>query len=304
MICYVGLGSNLGERRRTLRRAIERVKKIPAVKLLRVSSFYETEPWGVVDQPNFLNAAIKISAPLEPLELLDELQRIELEFGRVRCEHWGARTLDLDILLIEGREISSERLTVPHKFLFERDFALVPLKEIFPALKCKLHGEKISRVNGSPIDFKFKLIACVDRNFGLGMNGKLLFRIPADLKNFRRLTLGRTIIFGRKTLETFPNAQPLDGRRNIILSRTPKKIFGAEVVGGLDELFDTLDIADENFVIGGAEIFNELIPCAAEIFLTVVDAEVQADAFFPTVDEFILRDVKIFDGFEFRRYTR
>ncbi len=304
MICYVGLGSNLGERQQTLRRAIERVKNIPTGKLLRVSSFYETEPWGVVDQPNFLNAAIKISTELEPLELLDELQRIEFEFGRVRRKHWGARTLDLDILLIEGREISSERLTVPHKFLFERDFALIPLKEIFPALKCKLHGEKISRVNGSPIDFNFKLIACVDKNFGLGMNGKLLFRIPADLKNFRRLTLGHTIIFGRKTLETFPNAQPLDGRRNIILSRSTKKIFGAEVVGSLEELFNTLNIAEENFVIGGSEIFSELIPYATEIFLTVVDAEVQADVFFPNVDEFILRDVKIFDGFEFRRYSR
>ena len=116
MICYIGLGANLGERQLTLRRAIERVKKIPAVKLLRVSSFYESEPWGVVNQPNFINAAIKISTELEPLTLLDELQRIESELGRVRREHWDARTIDLDILLIEGREISCERLTVPHKF--------------------------------------------------------------------------------------------------------------------------------------------------------------------------------------------
>lgn len=304
MICYVGLGSNLGERQKTLRRAIERVKKIPAVKLLRVSSFYETEPWGVINQPNFLNAAIKISAELEPLELLDELQRIESEFGRVRRERWGARTLDLDILLIEGREFFSERLTVPHKFLFERDFALVPLTEIFPTLNCKLRGDKIFRVNGSPTDFKFKLVACVDKNFGLGCGGKLLFKIPADLKNFRRLTLGHTIIFGRRTLETFPNGRPLDGRRNILLSRSLEKISGAEIVGSVEELFDVLDATEKNFVIGGEKIFNELIPYATEIFLTFVNAEVQADTFFPSVDEFVLRNVKIFDGFEFRRYTR
>lgn len=302
MIYYLGLGGNLGERELTLRRAIERVKKIPSVKLLRVSSFYETEPWGVVDQPKFLNAAIKISAELEPLELLDELQRIELELGRVRREHWGARTIDIDILLAD-REIFSERLTVPHSFLFERDFALVPLKEIFPTFDCKLRGDKILRVTGSPTDFKFKLVACVDKNFGLGYGGKLLFSIPTDLKNFRRLTLNHTIIFGRRTLETFPNRQPLDGRRNIILSRTLEKISGAEVVGGIEELFNTLDAAQDNFVIGGEEIFNELIPYAAEIFLTVVNAEVQADAFFPSIDEFILHDVKIFDGFEFRRYS-
>ena len=304
MICYVGLGGNLGERQRTLRRAIERVKKIPAVKLLRVSSFYESEPWGVEGQPNFLNAAIKISTTLEPSELLDELQRIESELGRVRLEHWGARTIDLDILLIEGHEIFSERLTVPHKFLFARDFALIPLAEIFPMLEFKLHGDKISRVEGSPIDFNFKLAACVDKNFGLGREGKLLFRIPADLKNFRRLTLNHTIIFGRKTLETFPNRQPLDSRRNIILSRTLKNFSGAEVVADVEELFDTLTTSEENFVVGGAEIFNELIPYATEIFLTVVNASVQADAFFPPVDEFVLRDVKTFDGFEFRRYTR
>lgn len=303
MICYLGLGSNLGDRELTLRRAIELIKKIPAVKLLRVSSFYETAPWGVKDQPNFINAAIKISAELEPLDLLDELQRIELELGRVRRQRWGARTIDIDILLIDGREIFSERLTVPHKFLFERDFALVPLKEIFPTLDCKLNGDKISRVKGSPMDFQFKLIACVDKNFGIGRGGKLLFHIPEDLKNFRRLTLNHTIIFGRRTLETFPHGRPLDGRRNIILSRSREKIFDAEVVGNLEELFSALDIAEENFVIGGEQIFNELIAYASEIFLTVVDTQVAADTFFPPVDEFILRGVETFDGFEFRRYS-
>ena len=333
MIFYLGLGSNLGEREKTLRRAIERVKKISGVKLLRVSSFYESDPWGVENQPNYINAAIKISTTLEPLALLDELQRIESDLGRIRREHWGARTIDIDI--IYGAEISHERLTVPHKFLFERDFALIPLAEIFPSLEFKLHGDKVFKVAGSPIDFNFKLVACVDKNFGLGYKNKLLFKIPADLKNFRALTLNHTIIYGRKTLETFPNQKPLDGRRNIILSRT-KKISGAEVVGSVEKLFDVLDAAEENFiidggnvtlhptgalksstnevnlraqanknfVIGGAEIFNELVPYAAEIFLTVVDAEVEADKFFPNVDEFKICSVKNFGDFEFRKYTR
>ena len=156
--------------------------------------------------------------------------------------------------MIEGREIFSERLTVPHKFLFERDFALVPLKEIFPTFDCKFHGDKIFRVTGSPIDFKLKLIACVDKNFGLGNDGKLLFKIPADLKNFRHLTLNHTIIYGRKTLETFPNRQPLDGRRNIILSRTLEKVSGAEVVASVEELFNVLNISADNFVIGGGNV--------------------------------------------------
>ena len=303
MIYYVGLGGNLGERELTLRRAIERVKNLPNVKLLRVSSFYESEPWGVTNQPNFINAAIKISSELEPLALLDELQRIELDFGRVRLQRWAARTLDLDILLAE-REISCERLTVPHPLLFERDFALVPLKEICPSLNVKLHGDKVSRVEGSPVDFKLKLVACVEKNFGLGMNGQLLFRIPEDLKRFRKLTLDRTIVFGRKTLATFPNQRPLERRRNILLSRSVEELSGVEVVGSVEELFNVLDASEETFVVGGAQVYDELIPYAAEIFLTVVDAEVQADVFFPNVDEFIMRDVETFGGFEFRRYTR
>ena len=310
MIYYLGLGANLGAREKTLRRAIEFIKKIPAVKLLRVSSFYETEAWGVVNQPDFINAAIKISTELEPLALLDELQRIEIALGRVRREHWGARTIDIDILFIEGREISCERLTVPHKFLFERDFALVPLKEIFPSLNCNLRGDKVNRVAGSPIDFKFKLVACVDKNFGLGYKNRLLFKIPADLKNFRALTLNHTVIFGRKTLATFPNQKPLDNRRNIILSRSLEGLTGLEVVGSVEELFNILDAAEENFVIGGAEVFNELIPYAAEIFLTIVNTETQADVFFPNIDEFTLTDTKPLriTNYElriaFRRYTR
>ena len=302
MIYYLGLGANLGGRELTLRRAIERVKKIPAVELKRVSSFYESEPWGVVNQPNYINAAIKIATELDPLDLLDELQRIESELGRVRREHWGARTIDIDILY--GAEVSHVRLTVPHKFLFARDFALIPLKEICPKFDCNLRGDKVVRVPGSPIDFKLKLVACVDKGFGLGKGGKLLFRIPADLKNFRRLTLGHAIIYGRKTLETFPNRQPLDGRRNIILSRTLDGLSGAQVVGSVEELFNVLNAAEDNFVIGGEQVFNELIAYAAELFLTVVDAKAQADTFFPNVDDFTLTDKKTFDGFEFRRYTR
>ena len=305
MIVYLGLGSNLGEREKNLRRAIECIKKIPAVKLLRVSSFYESEPWGVENQPNYINAAIKISSALKPFALLDELQRIEIELGRIRREHWGARTIDIDILFIEGQTISSERLTVPHKYLFDRDFALIPLAKIFPSLEFNWHGDKVSICAGSPIDFNFKIVACVDKNFGLGYKNNLLFKIPADLKNFRALTLNHTIIFGRKTLETFPNQQPLDGRRNIILSRTLKNLSGAEVVGSVEELFDKISPAEKNFVIGGAQIFNELIPYATEIFLTVVNAETQADVFLPKIfEEFTLTSAQIFNGYEFRSYKR
>jgi len=305
MNAYLGLGANLGDRVKTIRLAIERVKNLSNVKLLRVSSFYETAAWGVTNQPDFINAAVKIRTTLSPLELLDELQKIELELGRIRTERWAARTIDIDILLIDGAEIDSPRLTVPHKFLYERDFAMVPLAEISP-LKFNLRGDDIQKVFGSPIDFKLKCIACVDKNFGLGYKGALLFKIDEDLKNFHRLTLNHTVIYGRKTLLTLPNGKPLDSRRNIIFSRGLQEIDGAEIVHNVTELWELLSVDEENFVIGGAEIFNELLPYATELYLTVVDAEKISDVKFPSIDEFNLIDAKSFDGknFEFRKYVR
>ena len=292
MIAYLGLGANLGDRVKNLRIAIERVKKIYNVELLRVSSFYETSAWGVTNQPDFINAAIKIRTTLEPLELLDELHKIETDIEITRHEHWASRLIDIDILLIEGMKINSERLTVPHKFLYERDFVKVPLAEISP-LKFNLRGDRVQKISGSPIDFNFKLIACVDKNFGLGYKGELLFRIKEDLKNFRKLTLNQTVIYGRRTLNTLPNCKPLDSRRNIILSRTIENISDAQIVHSIENLWNKLGNREKgvgnnyalNFVIGGAEIFSELLPYATEIYLTVVDEEKISDVKFPDIDE-------------------
>lgn len=304
MIYWLGLGANLGERKKNFYAAFEQIKKIRGVKLLRVSSFYETAAWGVTNQPNFINAALKISAELEPLKLLDELQKIEINLGRVRKEHWGARTIDIDILLIDGLKINCERLTVPHKFLYERDFALIPLSEILPALEFTLHGDKVKKIAGSPADFKLKAVACVDKNFGIGYKNNLLFKIPADLKNFRALTLNNVVIYGRKTLATLPNEKPLHSRRNIIFSRTLKNIPNAEIVSSVENLWEVLRVEDKNFVIGGAEIFAELLPYAAEIFLSVVDSEKPADKFFPPFAEFKLVETKNFSEFKILRYAK
>jgi len=304
MICYLGLGANLGDKKKNLYAALEQIKKIPGVKILRVSSFYETAAWGVTNQPNFINAAVKISVELSPLALLDELQRIEKNLGRVRKEHWGARTIDIDILLIDGLQINSERLTVPHKFLYERDFVLVPLSEILPALEFTLHGDTVKKITGSPADFNLKIIACVDKNFGIGYKNNLLFKIPDDLKNFRELTLNNVVIYGRKTLETLPNSQPLPSRRNIIFSRTLDKIQNAEIVSSIENLWQVLKIEDKNFVIGGAEIFAELLPYAAEIFLSVVETEKPADKFFPNFEDFKLIDTKNFSEFKILHYMK
>jgi 2-amino-4-hydroxy-6-hydroxymethyldihydropteridine diphosphokinase len=137
---YVGLGANLGDRRRALRRALELLAADPDVEVVAVSAFRETEPVGLVDQPRFLNAAAALETPLAPRELLDRLLGVERELGRARGERWGPRTIDLD-LLVHGDEVVDEPgLSVPHPRVHERRFALEPLAELAPDLVVPGHG--------------------------------------------------------------------------------------------------------------------------------------------------------------------
>lgn len=111
---YIGLGSNLAEPLRQLQAALAAIAELPHSQLVTTSSFYASDPLGPPDQPRYVNAVAALDTELAPLELLDALQRIEQEQGRVRkAERWGPRTLDLDILLFGNRLLSEERLTVP-----------------------------------------------------------------------------------------------------------------------------------------------------------------------------------------------
>jgi 2-amino-4-hydroxy-6-hydroxymethyldihydropteridine diphosphokinase len=130
---FVGLGSNLGDRERNLREAVERLRKIGVVRL---STLRDTDPVGVADQPNFLNAVAELSSELPARELLDRLLEIERELGRDRAKEgrWGPRTIDLDLLLYGDEVIDEPGLTLPHPRLAERRFVLEPLHELAPEL--------------------------------------------------------------------------------------------------------------------------------------------------------------------------
>lgn len=135
-ICYIAIGSNLSDPVSQAKVAIEALKTLPMSELLACSSLYSSTPMGPQDQPDYINAVAKISTELTPLELLDCTQTIELEQGRVRKdERWGPRTLDLDIILYGNEVIDSERLTVPHYGMKQREFVLYPLMEIAPNLQ-------------------------------------------------------------------------------------------------------------------------------------------------------------------------
>ncbi len=130
-------------------------------------------------------------------------------------------------------------------------------------------------------------IVAVDRNWGIGNKGSLLVSIPGDHKMFRQETMGKTLIYGRKTLETFPMARPLDKRRNIILSANPGfAVDGAEVVHSVEELLELLKDEDPDslMVIGGATVYKELLPYCTTVHVTQIDYEYEADAFFPNLE--------------------
>jgi 2-amino-4-hydroxy-6-hydroxymethyldihydropteridine diphosphokinase len=129
---YIGLGSNLGDRKANLAAAARALEQAPGIHRLRLSRLIDTAPVGKTDQPRFLNAVAQVRTTLAARELLELLLAIEARLGRVRGERWGPRTVDLDLLLY-GREIIREPdLTVPHPRLHERTFVLGPLAEIAP----------------------------------------------------------------------------------------------------------------------------------------------------------------------------
>jgi 2-amino-4-hydroxy-6-hydroxymethyldihydropteridine diphosphokinase len=130
-VAYLGLGSNLEDPERQVRRAIDRLATIPSSRLLRASRLYRTAPWGRADQPAFVNAAASIATRLAPRELLNALLAIEREQGRHRDgTRWGPRVLDLDILLFGDLRVDEPGLAIPHPHIAERAFVLLPLADL------------------------------------------------------------------------------------------------------------------------------------------------------------------------------
>ncbi len=159
---YLGLGSNVGERRENLQAAVELLWAHDVVPLAS-SSVYETEPVGeVLDQPEFLNACVRVETELDPEDLLDACKAVEQALGRVATVRHGPRPIDVDVLLLGSLEYASERLTLPHREVTSRRFVLVPLLELAPELEvpgfgraagalARIEGQEV-RTAGPPLD--------------------------------------------------------------------------------------------------------------------------------------------------------
>ncbi|HMA37806.1 MAG TPA: 2-amino-4-hydroxy-6-hydroxymethyldihydropteridine diphosphokinase [Chloroflexia bacterium] len=132
-LVYLSLGSNLGDRTAHLRQGLAALPAATGGRLLRVSRLYETAPWGISDQPAFLNLALALETALAPAALLAAVKRLEAQVGRTAGPRWGPRLLDIDILLYDALTIDEPDLTIPHPCMLERRFVLQPLADIWPA---------------------------------------------------------------------------------------------------------------------------------------------------------------------------
>ena len=141
-VAYIGLGANLGEREATLREALARLGGADGIRVVAVSSFRETDPVGLLEQPRFLNAAAALETTLSPRALLDTLLAVERALGRDRASEarWGPRTIDLDLLLYGDLVLDEPGLELPHPRLHERAFALEPLLDLDPGLEIPGRG--------------------------------------------------------------------------------------------------------------------------------------------------------------------
>lgn len=128
----IGLGSNLGNKRQNLSIARNLIEDLPEVELVKISSCYLTSPWGKINQADFVNQVMAIDTTLPALVLLHRLLNIEIKMGRQRYEKWGPRIIDLDILVYGDEVIDSDELKIPHPYMHERLFVLIPLMEIEP----------------------------------------------------------------------------------------------------------------------------------------------------------------------------
>ncbi len=152
MKAYIGLGSNLADPQAQVYTAIEALRALPNITVVKRSSLYMSPPMGPQDQPDYINAVIEIETELSAHKLLDQLQTIEQQQGRIRNRHWGERTIDLDLLLYGQQVIDDERLQIPHLGIALRAFVLYPLAEIAPELMIPNMGRIEQLVKQCPLD--------------------------------------------------------------------------------------------------------------------------------------------------------
>ena len=140
---YLSAGSNVGDKISYLKSALIKLSSNKNIALQKISSLYETLPFGKTDQNNFMNIVFSLLTSYSPIDLFNEIKQIESEIGRSKTERWGPREIDLDILLFDNMIIENDHIVIPHKGLLERDFVIKPLLEIEPEISHPVKHKKI-----------------------------------------------------------------------------------------------------------------------------------------------------------------
>jgi len=143
---FIGVGANIGDRAGTMLRALRQIQLLQDTEIIQVSGFYNTEPVGLKEQNDFLNAVVQVRTLLSPEDLLRALQKIEQNLGRVRTIHWGPRTIDLDILCAGNVMSNTELLTLPHPELGKRRFVLAPFCELAPGFRVPGYNQTVQQL--------------------------------------------------------------------------------------------------------------------------------------------------------------
>jgi len=146
MKVYLGLGSNMGDRKGYLIKAKDMLKSYDEINILKESEILETAPYGITDQADFLNQVILIETELSANDVLGVCQKVEIESGRERTRKWGSRTLDIDILFYEDKVIDTKELKIPHADLHNREFVLKSILELAPEFVHPVFGESIQEI--------------------------------------------------------------------------------------------------------------------------------------------------------------
>lgn len=170
-IVYIGLGSNIEQPYVQIKNAINALDGLPATTVIADSGYYKSRPMGPKDQPDYINAVVKIETALEAKDLLTRCQQIEHRQGRVRSRRWGERCIDIDVLLFADQQLKTDKLTVPHPGISQRDFVYLPLLKLDPAitipgkmaLKDLLHYDEDLMKDESKSDYGCQYVGDIDR---------------------------------------------------------------------------------------------------------------------------------------------
>lgn len=169
---YIGLGSNKGDRMKYLHHAISEIERDYGFTVLDISSLYETKPYGVVDQPNYINAVVLIETNYSPFEVYNKVKDIEKVVGRTESKRWGEREIDLDIILYDSIIYKDELIEIPHKEYYKRDFVLVPLNEIAHGFVDPIRNKSINEMLES-LNEKF-ILKKIENNLNEKVGGEIV----------------------------------------------------------------------------------------------------------------------------------